>query len=380
MKPLLLILLFIFPFLSSAQNQERYIKYLDAALEAAEKKDSVKVIENLEYFSTAIELENITPEKLKKEVLEIYTAVLYNALVNEVKLPDNIGGKAVPFLKFNIDNKPENMFSLGFLYDGGIGVLQNETHAKYWYERAVEKGSIAALNNIGVMHLKSNDLIKAEDYFLKAAKAENIDAMRNLCIMFTDKDLEKSGFWAFELNKRGYTNPIEENARKGSQTSQMLLAIFYEKGYGYVQNSTEANKTFEKLIKSNYMPALIYLGTENIRKENWEDAKRNFEMIFIKNSHKDAAGYLSYIYYVKKKYKQARKFAEIARDGGNPFGFNVMAQFKCDNAMTLKDQDECMYLQKHAEQLFKGYEPFKDLHQLLKVQPYKISLLSPKKN
>lgn len=380
MKTTISVILLFISFTTTAQKQERYMDFLEAALTAAEKKDSAKVILYLEYFSAAIDEDVITPQKLNKKALDIYTKALYISLANELKLPDRISKRAVPFLEYDIEKKPENMFSLGYLYEAGIGVLQSENHAKYWYEKSAGKGIVTALNNLGLIHFKNKDFENAEKYLLKAANAGNLDAMKNLCILYANKDIEKCGIWAFELEKRAIKNPILEGIEQGDERATLLFAIFYEQGYGYSKNSIKARTNFEKLVKQKYIPALMYLGSESLKNENWELAEKYLETIYGINSHKDAAGLLAYVNYLRKKNRQAKRWAEIAKYGGNPYGYNILANIKCDNAMTVKDFDECKYLQERAEDIFKVYELFKDIQQPLKMQTYRTSLLPPQKN
>src|SRR5690606_16691034 len=122
----------------SAQ-QEEMTAFLENALKAAEDGDEKELITNLTYFSTAIEDHDITPEKLTDENLDLYTNALFTATWKKLNIPENLAKKAILFLEYKIEEKPKNMFALGYLNYEGIGIPQNYIRAIYWYEKAAEK-------------------------------------------------------------------------------------------------------------------------------------------------------------------------------------------------------------------------------------------------
>jgi TPR repeat protein len=56
-------------------------------------------------------------------------------------------------------------FLLGFMYEGGMGVLQDDIEAAKWYRRAADTGDDIAQYHIGIMHLNGEgvprDLVRA---------------------------------------------------------------------------------------------------------------------------------------------------------------------------------------------------------------------------
>src|SRR5262245_54464283 len=46
---------------------------------------------------------------------------------------------------------PEEMFTLGAVFDDGAGVPRNYETAYYWYERAAHAGHVEAMNRIGIL-------------------------------------------------------------------------------------------------------------------------------------------------------------------------------------------------------------------------------------
>src|SRR5690606_12315599 len=60
--------------------------------------------------------------------------------------------QAIEFLNYDINNRPENMFSLAYLYQYGLGVPQNYKEAFNWYSKAAQKGNASANTNLGYMY------------------------------------------------------------------------------------------------------------------------------------------------------------------------------------------------------------------------------------
>ena len=65
--------------------------------------------------------------------------------------------------------------NLGAMYDGGMGVLENDAEAVKWYRKAAEQGHANAQTSLGIMYVLgigvSKDYVKALMWF-SLAKAE----------------------------------------------------------------------------------------------------------------------------------------------------------------------------------------------------------------
>src|SRR5690606_20775238 len=106
------------------ENEANYTEFLTNALNAAKNKNQKDFVSNMKYFSTAIEDDNITPENLSEKNRNLYTKCLYEALINEIEIPDDFGKQAIVFLNYERESHPENIFSLRRLYDYGWGVKE----------------------------------------------------------------------------------------------------------------------------------------------------------------------------------------------------------------------------------------------------------------
>ena len=51
-------------------------------------------------------------------------------------------------------------FSLGYMYDNGHGVLEDDVEAVRWYRLAAEQGKVYAQFNIGVMYATGKGVLK----------------------------------------------------------------------------------------------------------------------------------------------------------------------------------------------------------------------------
>src|SRR5690606_31392266 len=127
-KILIFSLLVSLPLCVSAQEDD-YIDFLNNALASASKGDQKGFTSNLTYFSVAIQKDKITPETLSKSSMNLYTKCLYEALIQQFSLSNELSQQAIEFLKYDIDNRPENMFSLAYLYHYGLGVKQDYKEA-----------------------------------------------------------------------------------------------------------------------------------------------------------------------------------------------------------------------------------------------------------
>ena len=75
-------------------------------------------------------------------------------------------------------------FNLGFMYDNGQGVPQDDVEAAAWYHKAAEQGYADAQNTLGFMYADgegvSPDVVEAVAWFRKAAEQGLSSAQFNL--------------------------------------------------------------------------------------------------------------------------------------------------------------------------------------------------------
>ncbi|MFA7687392.1 MAG: tetratricopeptide repeat protein [Moheibacter sp.] len=253
MKTPILILLFLTSFTVQAQ-QEEYTAFLEQAWESIGKKDEKGFNSNLKYFSVAVNRDKITPEILSKENLNLYTRCLYSALTNQFKLSNDLAQQAVLFLQYDIENYPDNYFSLGYLYDKGYGVSQDFDKAIYWYEKAINfRNSATAMNNIGNIYYMQKNYSQAKYWFEKATLKGNGPGMHGLAYLYeygygVNQDINK----AVEL----YVNA----SNAGHVDAMFNLGLMYLNGKKVTANPTESRKWFKKAAEAGDVEAMVYLG------------------------------------------------------------------------------------------------------------------------
>ena len=77
--------------------------------------------------------------------------------------------------------------NLGWMYDEGKGVAQNDEKAVYWYQQAAAQGDDDAQNNLGNMYYEGRGVRKDEQeavrWIKKAARQGNKAAIKSLKIL-----------------------------------------------------------------------------------------------------------------------------------------------------------------------------------------------------
>lgn len=302
----------------------------------------------MKYFSTAIEKDKITPENLSDKNRNLYTKCLYEALINQLEIPDNFARQAIVFLNYQSESHPENIFSLGRLYDygwgvkqdyqkaaelyleaaekghpramynignmyyQGDGVAQNYTKAKYWYEKGAEKGDDAALQGMGLLYHYgrgvSKDLNKAADWYIKAADKGNEIAIRNMSSL----DSEKVFNW------------FKKNESKGNIDIYHYLANMYQNGRGTAKNATTAHQYYQKAANLGSSHAQFMVGYNYDEgyggvQINWKEAVKWYQKAASQNNYA-AAGALGEFYYfgvggVKQDISKAIDYFKKAKEG-----------------------------------------------------------------
>ncbi len=223
MKKILLLIFLCFLLTNQLKaQQEEYTAYLEQALEAVKNSDEKNLNTNLQYFSAAIQREEISPEILTKENLELYTEVLFQALsYSDIQLSNETAENALTFIQYEIENKPKNMFALGRLYSFGVGVPQDHDLAFHWYKKSAEEGNAFAMTNLAAAYKNGNG---------------------------TKKDAEKSVFWQ------------EKAAEEGIPQAMYGLGLAYFFGEGAKKDDFIAEKWFQKAAKNDHVQAMFSLG------------------------------------------------------------------------------------------------------------------------
>lgn len=106
-----------------------------------------------------------------------------------------------------VDMDPENShgnFALGELYENGKGVAKDPSRACEFYEVAIQKGHVEAMNNLGIIHWNRGDLQRARELLEKARQGGNSEAANNLGLMCKDEgDMKTAQKYWEESFKQG---------------------------------------------------------------------------------------------------------------------------------------------------------------------------------
>ena len=137
--------------------------------------------------------------------------------------------------------------NLGFMYDKGEGVPENDAEAVKWYRKAADHGYAKAQFNLGVMYDNGNGVpendAEAVKWYRKAADHGDAEAQYNLGVMYYNGDGVpendvRAYVWLSMAKTQGYENAkkaveIVNNQMTKQQIAQAqaLAAQCYESNY-----------------------------------------------------------------------------------------------------------------------------------------------------
>jgi len=113
-----------------------------------------------------------------------------------------------------------------------------------WHKLAVEGGDKSSLYNLAQLYQQKGDLKTSEEYYEKAAEANNAKAQYALYSHYKESDNKKAMMWLQRAS---------ENGNAQAQYTYALLEI--EQG-----NTDKAIDLLQQASQSNYMKATVYLG------------------------------------------------------------------------------------------------------------------------
>lgn len=334
--------------ISSTGNEANYTEFLTNALSAAKNKNQSGFINNMKYFSTAIEEDKITPESLSDKNRNLYTKCLYEALINQLEIPDNFARQAIVFLNYKSDSHPENIFSLGRLYDYGWGVNKDLNEAAELYTQAAEKGHARAMYNIGNMYMKGDgvtkDYSKAKYWYEKGAEKGDDASLQGMALLYhngwgVSKDSNKAADWYIKAANKGNENAIrnmssldsekafnwyKSNEKKGGKDIYYSLGRMLQYGRGTEVNKVEAHKYFLKAANLGHAYSQNMVGYNYDEgyggvQINWKEAVKWYQKAANQN-HSGAAYVLGEFYYfgvggVKQDINKAIDYFKKAKKG-----------------------------------------------------------------
>lgn len=171
--------------------------------------------------------------------------VLANCCEIGVNGPQNYARSAELFTQLMQQDGPEAADAtnnLGYLYQNGLGVKKDYAKAMELYQKAADKGLMAAVNNVGYMYYRGlgvkKDLDKARELFEKGAQTNEPSAQSNLGWLYlrhhkSQKDYET----AVDL--------LAQAASTGLPAARLNLGYALEYGLGIKRNPKESSDLYE---------------------------------------------------------------------------------------------------------------------------------------
>jgi TPR repeat protein len=149
---------------------------------------------------------------------------------------------------------------VGYLYEKGLGVSQDNAAALGWYRKSAAQGHAAAQRNIGNFYEQGlgvpRDYGEAMRWFRLAADQGNPGAETNIGYLY-EQGLGVPQDYAEAL--RWYRKAADQ----GQATAQSNIGVFFDKGYGVAQNFGEAARWYRMAanqgnVDAEYNLALLY--------------------------------------------------------------------------------------------------------------------------
>ena len=141
---------------------------------------------------------------------------------------------------------------LGWMYENGRGVNNNNTTAIYWYRKAAEQGHATAQNDLGYMYQNGLGVNRnysiAVEWFRKAAEQGYAAAQTNLGHMYHN---------GLGVN-RNYSSAVEwyrKAAEQGHANGQYNLGWMYQNGLGVTKHYFTASGWYRKAAEQGYATA-----------------------------------------------------------------------------------------------------------------------------
>lgn len=148
-------------------------------------------------------------------------------------------------------------FALGWTYQNGRSVPQNDFQAVQWYQKSAEQGYVKAQYNLGKMYNEGHgvpkDSTQALHWFRKAAEQGHAGAQCDLGAIYENgrgipKDYVLAVRW------------FRKSAENGYAEAQYNLGYLYENGHGVSKNYAMAVQWYREASEQGHAEAQCYLG------------------------------------------------------------------------------------------------------------------------
>ena len=161
------------------------------------------------------------------------------------------------FLKAAEQGNAAAQYWLGWMYDKGYGVPENDSEAIRWYRKAAEQGLSAAQNRLGVMHYNgegvTKDYAETVRWFRESAEQGDVLAQNRLGVMHYNgegvtKDYAEAVRW------------FHKAAEQGNAMAQRNLGFMYRNGRGVPKDDAEAARWYRKAAEQGLAVAQHWIG------------------------------------------------------------------------------------------------------------------------
>ncbi len=214
----------------------------------------------------------------------------------------------------DIDSAERNLLKEGISKDRMDLFIANALETKKkdfaraleFYLKAIKGGNVNAMFNLALLyHSEYKNYEEAKKYYLMAVEKGHAGAMYNLALLYGDE------YKNYEEAKKYYLMAVE----KGHANAMNNLALLYENEY---KNYEEAKKYYLMAVEKGhagamYNLALLY-GDEY---KNYEEAKKYYLMA-VEKGHANAMNNLAVLYQNEyKNYEEAKKYYLMAVEKGD---------------------------------------------------------------
>ena len=225
------------------QSNEQAIKYLEMAANANFVEayfDLGRLLRKVERYDDAEKWLNLALEHLGSEHPD-YTEALI--LLGDLYFKKDYNDPKVYeyYHKAAIRGSSWAKFSLGYLYEDGIGgVSQDENQSLYWYRSAAKDGDTSAQCFLGRYYFDKEDYEMAIPWLQQAVEQEVILAkvLYSLSLIQIEQFPEKA------------YNLMREAANANDSVAQYYMGRFYEEGFSVRKNRDQAIVWYKKAAEN----------------------------------------------------------------------------------------------------------------------------------
>ncbi|WP_176730307.1 tetratricopeptide repeat protein [Devosia insulae] len=208
--------------------------------------------------------------------------------------------------------EPRSASNLGYLYHGGAGVDLDYAQAMFWYQTGADKGDVVGIYGVGQLYEFGQGV---EVDFVKAAEQ------------------------------------FQRGAELGDSYSQNDLGYLYETGQGVSEDAAEAARYYQMAADQGYALASANLGQLYSTGRGVErDFDRAFELYSYAHDQGEIGGTVglaqAYLYGegVPVDLETARSFAEQAADAGASYGQSTLGAIYADGSGVARDFNRAIEL------------------------------------